>query len=404
MKTVKALSKQLFGARYERFLRSILICTIVYIALCAAEIKFVIAPFILFLTASFFTAGVMLQALGSNHNSEIMMGMFMLPFESRHFTIVYVLVFSAYTMITKASLALVSFFAVGQWDTLELLISAVCAANGCFMAAAWYIMLRKKRTPWAVLWAAGAALSVFFTQELILLLCITGISLCCAFLYILSSDAYHFCRTVSVGTVLICCGKKGSVLVYLLRYLLMNKAYLVNTAGLCGIACLLPILLGGIGGLNTMPLGFAILCLNTPVCTLLSCDRDLEQAVRVLPGQTIQFCFKYCRFLIVINISVSAVYLFSWNVQYGGVSGTEILTAIIFAVQSAVLSVLLEWMYPIRSWRIESDLWHHPRKYIVPLAMIFLAVLVGAWEPAVWAWLCILTAECAGLWIKSKGF
>lgn len=38
-----------------------------------------------------------------------------------------------------------------------------------------------------------------------------------------------------------------------------------------------------------------------------------------------------------------------------------------------VLSVLLEWFYPIRGWKIESDLWHHPRKYVVPVIMLLLA-------------------------------
>ena len=27
-----------------------------------------------------------------------------------------------------------------------------------------------------------------------------------------------------------------------------------------------------------------------------------------------------------------------------------------------VLSVLLEWFYPIRGWKVESDLWHHPQQ------------------------------------------
>ena len=48
-----------------------------------------------------------------------------------------------------------------------------------------------------------------------------------------------------------------------------------------------------------------------------------------------------------------------------------------FALLSAVGSVLLEWYCPIRGWKIESDLWHHPRKYIVPAAMLLLAGLVG---------------------------
>lgn len=42
-----------------------------------------------------------------------------------------------------------------------------------------------------------------------------------------------------------------------------------------------------------------------------------------------------------------------------------------------VLSVLLEWFYPVRNWQIESDLWRHPRKYIVPAILLLLAGAVG---------------------------
>ena len=52
--------------------------------------------------------------------------------------------------------------------------------------------------------------------------------------------------------------------------------------------------------------------------------------------------------------------------------------AVFFALQSAVLSVLLEWFYPIRDWKIESDLWHDPRKYVVPVVMLLLAGAVSS--------------------------
>lgn len=38
-------------------------------------------------------------------------------------------------------------------------------------------------------------------------------------------------------------------------------------------------------GVNVMLLGFAVLCLNTSIRILLSCDPGLEQAIRTLPGQ-----------------------------------------------------------------------------------------------------------------------
>ncbi len=75
-------------------------------------------------------------------------------------------------------------------------------------------------------------------------------------------------------------------------------------------------------------------------------------------------------FIFSVNMAVSSVYLVVWQIQHGGVGGMEIMAAVLIALQSAILSVLLEWFHPIRNWKIESDLWHHPRKYIVPLIMV----------------------------------
>ncbi len=152
-------------------------------------------------------------------------------------------------------------------------------------------------------------------------------------------------------------------------------------------------ILGQFEGLYVMPLGFAILCLNTPLCILLSCDPGLEQAVRVLPGQAGHFCTRYGLFIFFVNMAVSSVYLVVWQIQYGGVGGMEIMAAVLIALQSAILSVLLEWFYPIRNWKIESDLWHHPRKYIVPLIMLLVAGLIGMWPMGIWVLLCIVIAE-----------
>lgn len=147
-----------------------------------------------------------------------------------------------------------------------------------------------------------------------------------------------------------------------------------------------------------LPLGFAILCMNTPLCVLLSRDPGLEQAVRMLPGQAGRFCIRYGLFLFLVHMGVSGVYLASWELGRGGVGGEEILAALLIAMQSAVLSVLLEWRFPIRGWKIESDLWHHPRKYIVPLLMMLAAGGMGIWPGSVWILGGILSAEIPGLW------
>ena len=98
-----------------------------------------------------------------------------------------------------------------------------------------------------------------------------------------------------------------------------------------------------------------------------------------------------------MNIAVNSVYLISWQIWHGGVNSTEIITALIIALQSAILSVLLEWFCPVRNWKIENDLWHHPQKYVVPLIMFLVAGLIGMWSISIWVLLCIVIAEVLSL-------
>lgn len=229
----------------------------------------------------------------------------------------------------------------------------------------------------AALWCVGILLSIIFVQEIMVHVLIVFASLFLSILSLLTADAYVFYHSATAKLPLRRTKGKGSIFLYLLRYLITKKNYLMNTVGLCVVGGFLPILLGQFEGMNMMPFGFAILCLNTPICILLSCDPDLEQAVRVLPGQVWRFCTSYCFFIFSVNMAVNSVYLAAWQIRRGGVGCMEIMAAVLIALQSAILSVSLEWFFPIRDWKIESDLWHHPRKYIVPLIMLLLAGIIA---------------------------
>lgn len=402
-KNLKALSKQLFGARYERIFKSLFACCILFLALYAAEIRLVVAPFILFLTSTIFTAGVMVQALSAPHNAEVLQGIFLLPFENKALTTAYVLALSGYTLITKVAPIEAIFFAISKWSDLQIVTALFCGCNACFSTAAIYaLFVQKKHCP-VILWVISLfGSSVFGSKHTITILVRAIISLSIAIGYLLTVNPYTFYCPIRTHTLIRRTGKKGSVNLYLLRYLFTNKNYLINTFGLMVIACVLPLLFGQFEGVNVMPLGLAILCLNTPICILLSCDPDLEQAIRVLPGQIIRFCFGYCLFIFTVHIIVSSTYLCSWQIQYGNVTGQDFFIALLFALQSAILSVFLEWLYPIRNWKIESDLWHNPRKYIVPLLMMLIAALISTWSYFIWILSCVLVVECIGLSIIAR--
>ena len=404
MNILKALSKQLFGAKYERIIKSLAACLILFLAIHTAGIHMEIATSILFLTAMAFSAGIMWQALHSSGNADSMAGLFMLPFTNRGMTFSFVLAFAGYTLLTKTFPVLALFFAVHEWSVLQIAVALLCACNGCFMAAAWYTMTyeashhkKRKLMPFAVLWCVGMLLAIFFVRDVIVFALIVLASLSLSFLRLLMADAYMFYRTASAKLLTRRTKGTGSVLLYLLRYLVTNKNYLVNTAGLCVVGGILPMILGQFEGLNVMPLGFAILCLNTPICILLSCDPGLEQVVRVLPGQAGRFCTRYGFFIFSVNMAVSSVYLAAWQIRHGGVGGMDIMAAVLIALQSAILSVLLEWLHPIRNWKVESDLWNHPRKYVVPFIMLLVAGLIGMWPVGIWVLLCIVIAEVISL-------
>lgn len=364
MMILKALFKQFFGAKYERVGKSLAACLILFLAVRAAEIRVEIAPFILFLTATAVSTGVMWQTLHDAGNAERMTGLFMLPFQDGEMTVSLVLAFTCYTLVTKTFLVLSLFFALQEWNTLQIATALLCACGGCVAAALCYMVTKEAAHP-----EKGKRMA----------------------------DAYVFYRPISVKQLIRHGGGSGSVFLYLMRYLMTNRSYLWNTVGLCAVAGILPMLLGQFAGVYVMPLGFAILCLNTPLCILLSVDPDLEQAVRTLPGQAARFCSRYTLFLFVVNLAVNSVYLISWQMQHGGVGGREILTAALITVQSAILSVLLEWVYPIRNWKVENDLWHHPRKYLVPLMMLLIAGVIAMWPASIWGLLCFVIVEVLSL-------
>ena len=99
--------------------------------------------------------------------------------------------------------------------------------------------------------------------------------------------------------------------------------------------------------------------------------------IPVLSGQTDQFCRRYCLFIFRVNGIVPGIYLCSWQIIHGGIGLVYMGTVLLFSLQRAILSVILEWKHPIRGWKTESDLWHHPRKYLVPLAMRLMAAIVA---------------------------
>ena len=389
--TGKAFAKKLFGARYERLPRTLLIDVIVFWGLYIAGFQVQIAPSVRILMISAFTAGVMWQALSSGDNITELRHMLMLPHRNREFVFSYVVALGAYAVLTKTGLLFAVVLAVSVWKPIEIVGMLICMIHAVLMAAAVY-SLRKYWYAGGIWTAAIVAVILFLGSRawFSLLLFVNGMF---AALILWRADGYAFYQWESKKSYAIRKRKKAALWRYFFRYLSCHKNYLLNTAVMWCVALVLPYFLRGMAGMSVIPVGFAILSLNTPICIMLSCDRDLEQAVRFLPGQKRRFCIPYCLFIFLCNMTADVIFLLSWQIQNGGVTVLMIFGAVFFALQSAELSVLLEWFYPIRDWKIESDLWHHPRKYVVPVVMLLLAGAASAWPVLLPVLPCVLVLE-----------
>ena len=391
--TGKAFAKKLLGARYERLLQTILLDIIIFWGLHIAGFQVHIAASVRILMLSAFTAGVMWQALSSKDNAVELQHMLMLPQHPQEFVFSYVAVLGGYTVLTKTGLLLAVLLAVSAWKPIEMIGMVISMLHAVLMAAAVYSLRKYWYT--GGLWAVAMVSTILFcgssTWFRLLLLANSLVII----LILWKADGYAFYQGESEKLHVIRQRKKASLWRYFFRYLSCHKNYLANTAAMWCVAVVMPYFLREMDGLSIVPVGFAILSLNTPICILLSCDRDLEQAVRFLPGQKRRFCIPYCMFIFSCNMAADVMFLCSWQIQNGSITVLMIAGAVFFALQSAVLSVLLEWFYPIRGWKIESDLWHHPRKYVVPVVMLLLAGGVSAWPVLLYILLALLAVEIA---------
>ncbi len=385
-----AFAKKLFGVGYERLKKTVLIFLMVYWGLAIAGIRVGISPFILYLMVSTFSAGVMWQALSSDDNRENMENLFMLPFERKKLIFSYVSALGSYTFFTKTAGLMAVALGISSFSGWEIAGGIFCAASAILMAACVYV--GKKHLSAALFWAVSYFAVIFLLGNSPVFLPLLCGNILLAGLVLAGTDAYLFYAPASCGRRKIFPGGGQAARIpsaryfltwrYLFRYLIVHKNYLANTVVLWGAAFWLPVLLGEFGDWSVMPVGFAVLSFNTPICILLSADPDLERAVRFLPGQNKAFCVPYCLFIFLFHMTAEVIFLCGWEIRIGlpktgGAGIMVVLLAVFFALVSAAGSVLLEWFCPVRGWKIESDLWHHPRKYVVPAAMLLSAGAVS---------------------------
>ena len=334
----RIFARKLLGVRRERMVRGILLCALLYGSLWTAGIRVTAATPVKYLMICTVTGGTMWKALLSGDMKADLRHLSALPVDERKLAAACALALGTYVFFLRTGPLLAVLSAVCPWKKGEPFVCALCVLCGVLVPAEFLFLLRKHKGACALCPEASR------TKK----------------------------RRPPIQR-----NGRPSIQRYLLRYLLAHRNYLVNTAALMAVALVLPYFLGMLEAKIALPMGFALLSLNTPLQILLSCDPSLERMVRMLPGQEKAFFLPYEMLLFGSSLILNYIYLISWTLQKGGVAGAAILLALWYALQSAVGTVFLECRFPIRGFRVESDLWHHPRKYVLPGILLLQAMAMS---------------------------
>ncbi len=357
--------RRLFGKGFEKILKYIAVCVIVFFGLYMAEVKIQIAPFIKYLMSGTFTAGIMWHSLSSDNCAELS-GIAMLPFKKHGFTFSYIAAYGLYAVITKSALLISVISAVSVPTATEIVGMIICTLNGIFVTSAVFAMKRHRVI--GFIWAVASVAAIFTEYTVIIL----SANLVAAVIVLMSANPYNFINSFSASEILKS-SSRHSVWKYLFRYMTARNNYLINTAAMWAVGIVLPTFITDINGSVFLPMGFAILSINTPLCVLISADRSLGEAIHFLPSGNRMFCLPYFYFIAVNNLIAYTFYLVSFGLQTSGFEAKNIVLAVIFALLGAFGSVFMEMKFPLTTWKTESDLWHHPRKYIVPAVLLLAA-------------------------------
>ncbi|MCR4586261.1 MAG: hypothetical protein K5686_11125 [Lachnospiraceae bacterium] len=380
----KVFAKKVFGVKYEGLIKPVVISAIMFMGLRGAGMELKVAPFVLYLTAVAFSAGVMWKALNSGDFTKSYINMVMMPFPKGAFVFTYVSVLGIYTVFTKLIVVLAVIFSVHTFELTQIICSVLAALCAVYMTAVLFVSRRLKAV--ILIWAAALVAAIFLLKDkgVYPMTAVFAVSLIPALIISLKTDAYVFYDTALINDSIraeVKSHRHALVWVYLLRYIGTHKNYITNSLIMWAIACLLPAYIKLIGMQEMMGaflyMGYGIVLMNTPLAILISCDPDLERGIRNMPG-THKFFIPYGLFVFVYDLISVAIYLTSWELQQGGAELYHYILGFCLALIGAVLTMLLEYYAPVRNWKIESDLWHAPRKYIVPCVILLLACAAGA--------------------------
>lgn len=373
----KILSRKLFGKNFSRLLTSLLISAIIYIGLCQIGYNISVSSQVLSFINLFFSGTLMLQFLASENNAKYLKGFFAMPFNKKRFIMEYAAVMGLHVFVTKTLLVYSIIFAFAEIRLVEAVILFSSFIFICFSAMLAFAFFKKTKILSLLVFIIAFAMCFMLPESPItaIIYQITSVIYAIALLFV---NPYKFMITSSFKRKSKSYKKvKGSNLLvakYIFRHITSNKSYLINPSAMLAFASFIVYQFNSMGFNDGIVIALALITFNTPLAIIVSSNKSLHKKLNSTPNTIKNFYLPYGFVVFAFNIIFSALLIIISFLLGSQINIKTIIAAAIFPIQNRII-VLLEYNYPILNWHVETDLWHNPRKYIIPLTLIFEAAI-----------------------------
>jgi terC family integral membrane protein len=154
---------------------------------------------------------------------------------------------------------------------------------------------------------------------------------------------------------------------YFLRASLADRVVWINAVGLFAVATVFTVTAWEQG--LRFPLALALIAVNSPLVTMISGDPDLARQLTMLGRPALawwHYAVAVAAFLGTFNAGAGVVY---WLLGARDLPLIAGLVVVVTALEALAVPAL-ERHAPLRGLRTRRDAWRHPRKYLLPAALL----------------------------------
>lgn len=375
----KMLSHKLLGENCGSALKNVFISVFIAYGLYSIGKQIPLSEKVLVLTAVVFSGTLVIQTLGSADNAKLLRGLFAMPCDERRTLAGYTAVTGLYVLTSKVSLLAALFFSFTKMTTYRWVLFLLAFLYAVFGGVAAFGHFRKRPYISVLYVAAGVAAAFLLPDGKAAVIALAAADAVCAgTLFFLRMENFRIDPAAGRIRKVRTTGRPAMLIPrYLGRYLLEHKAYIFSTLFIIGFAVFFALNAERMGLDIACGMGLAAVSINSPVSTMVSANRGLDRKLDVLPAKTEKFFIPFGVTLFCFYLVCFGLFLAAFHIA-GGKGGIRYLAiAPVFAAEGAFLTSFLENKYPIKTWKTEADITHNPRKYILPIALMIEAALVG---------------------------